>query len=200
MIKLDRFNIALIESMSDYSIRSMRTELEINDQNYTGKLSNSIAKTVKKIGKGAKAEIHVSAVGTGESKAYGLEIDAGYSASRAKERLSEIGYQSYFDQLKEWWEEKKGVDPEFSGVLAASTLKSHLKQGYKSRKSNRNGFIEVSINRTEKIAQDLADRQLDLFIELLFEELSTLMNTNKNVKLTINTLGGGLGRITNIVF
>ena len=138
MIHVDKFTAAVLTELSNYSVKGLRVQLEQGGYNYTKTLSNSAE---YKIFKKGFSNILV--------EDYGIDINEGYTADMAKSRLQRIGRENYIDELRQWFEDKLGIDEEFSYNFAVRTLKKHLEKGYKSKKSGRGneGFIDVEIGR-----------------------------------------------------
>jgi hypothetical protein len=108
----------------------------------------------------------------------------------AKKRLQRIGRDNYIDELKEWFEEKLGIDEEFSYNFAVRTLKKHLEKGYDSKKSGRGneGFIDVVAKFLQKTGVDIIESKSDDLTEVLYRELLTL--ADKNFKVRLKNIGG----------
>jgi len=180
MNRIDKFTAMILTDLSNYSVRGLRVELAAGGHNYTNKLSDSVD---YKIFKKGFSNILV--------EDYGIDINEGYSADAANKRLKRIGRQNYIDELKGWFEEKIGIDEEFSYAFAVRTLKKHLEKGYNSRRSGRTGregfidFVEKSLRKTGvTIIEDKSDE----LTELLYKELLSL--ADKNFKVRLKNIGG----------
>lgn len=184
MIYINRFTAKVLDDLANYSVSVMRGELLKQDHNYTLKLTKSIRGKRRKTSSGRKVEIVM--------EDYGIDIDKGYTAETAKNRLARIGIASYVEQLRVWWIEKKGADEEVAEILAQSTLRKHLEKGYRSRRSAGKGFIEYASEFTAKAASDILENR-DLFTVALYDELKAL--GGKKVKVTIKEVAGGNSNI-----
>jgi hypothetical protein len=186
MIHINKFTAKVLDDLANYSVSIMRGELLKQDHDYTLKLTKSIRGKRRKTSTGRKVEIVM--------EDYGIDIDKGYTAETAKNRLARIGFDSYVDQLRVWWIEKKGADEEVAEILAQGTLRKHLERGYRSKRSGGSqGFIDYASGFTEKAASDILGNR-DLFTIALYDELKSL--GGKNVKVTIKEVAGGNSNIT----
>ena len=179
MIHIDRFTAAVLTELSNYSVKGLRVQLDQGGYNYTKTLSNSAD---FKIFKKGFSNILV--------EDYGIDINEGYSADAAKKRLQRIGRQNYIDELQKWFEEKVGIDEEFSYGFAVQTLKKHLEKGYNSKKSGRGneGFIDVVAKFLQKTGVDIIESKSDDLTEAMYKELLSL--ADKNFKVRLKNIGG----------
>ena len=169
----------VLTELSNYSVRGLKVELAAGGHNYTNKLSDSIE---YKLFSG-KSKLFV--------EDYGIDINEGYTAEAAKKRLQRFGAKNYLDELTEWFENKLGIDEEFSYGFALKTLKNHLEKGYHSKRSgvrNNEGFIDFVEKSLRKAGVDIIEQKSDDFTVLLYRELLSL--ADKNFKITLKDVGG----------
>jgi hypothetical protein len=170
----------ILTELSNYSVKGLKVELAAAGHNYTNKLSDSIE---YKFFKGGLSKIYV--------EDYGIDINEGYSAEDAKKRVKKIGSDQYIDELKDWFENKLGIDEEFSYGLAVGTFYNHLVKGYKSKRSGfreNEGFIDFVKKELEKAGVDIIGKKSDDLTVLLYRELLYL--ADKNFKITLKDVGG----------
>jgi len=180
MIRIDKFTAAVLTELSNYSVKGLRVQLEQGGYNYTKTLSNSAD---FKIFKKGFSNILV--------EDYGIDINEGYSADMAKRRLKRIGVDNYINELRQWFEEKLGIDDEFSYAFALKTLEKHLEEGYESKRSGPNenqGFIDVVAKFLQKTGVDIIESKSDDLTEVFYRELLTL--ADKNFKVRLKNIGG----------
>ena len=180
MNRIDKFTAMILTELSNYSVKGLKVELAAAGHNYTNKLSDSIE---YKFFKGGLSKIYV--------EDYGIDINEGYSAEDAKKRVKKIGSDQYIDELKDWFENKLGIDEEFSYGLAVGTFYNHLVKGYKSKRSGfreNEGFIDFVKKELEKAGVDIIGKKSDDLTVLLYRELLYL--ADKNFKITLKDVGG----------
>jgi len=190
MNRIDKFTAMILTELSNYSVKGLKVELAAGGHNYTNKLSDSIE---YKMFKGGLSKILV--------EDYGIDINEGYSAEAAKKRIKSIGSNQYISELQDWFENKLGIDDEFSYGFALKTLKKHLEKGYDSKRSgvrNNEGFIDFVEKSLRKAGVDIIEQKSDDLTVLLYREMLSL--ADKNFKITLKDVGGFTGNrnISNI--
>lgn len=179
MNRIDRFTASILDDMSNYSVRGLRTELAAAGHNYTKKLSDSIE--YKKFKGSARILV----------EDYGIDINEGYTADKARKRVGAIGATKYISELQQWFEDKIGIDEEFSYAFALGTLKKHLEKGYDSKRSGlggREGFIDYVEKNLRKAGVDIIEGRSDDLTVLLYREMLEL--ADKNFKVKLKDIGG----------
>lgn len=180
MNRIDKFTARILTDLSNYSVRGLKVELAAAGHNYTKKLSDSIE--YKVLNKGLSTIL---------IEDYGIDINAGYSPAAAQRRLKSIGESNYINELKDWFENKIGIDEEFSYMFARKTLMKHLEKGYNSKRSGRSGregFIDFVEKALSKTGVSIIEGNADELTELMYRELLSL--ADKNFKITLKDVGG----------
>jgi hypothetical protein len=180
MTHIDNFTVQILDELSRYAIRGLKTELSIAGHNYTHRLSDSIdAKVLKK------------GITNIMMEDYGIDINEGYTAATAKKRLAAIGKGNYISELRDWFERKLGVDDEFSLAFARKTFEKHLEKGYKSRRSGlsqNQGFIDVVERALRKAGPSIVYENTDSLTIAIYNELLVL--ANEKFKITLKDVAG----------
>ena len=153
--------------LANYIKKASSGELSARDMNYTKELLNSIQTRLKISGDVAEFSFWMNY--------YGIQMNKGYSAIDASNRVAEIGFDAYFDDLRDWFIRKKGESGGKAERAAMTTIMKHLDSGHVTSASNK-GWFDVIV--TTKNVESIIESSSAVLLASFFSDLKNTFPDN----------------------